>query len=287
MTRRSDQSDHHRRRRPGRGAVACYLGRAGPPRGPLREASRPAPAPTGARPVDQPRPVGPRPPRPARSRPGRRGVASQRPDARPHDPRARRRAHLPALRQGRHRGAALRLARRPEPPARRGGRPLRVGAAVLRPPLHRARPARRRPSNSSTRRTHRRSRGRGGHRRRRGYSRPCARWMQRQERFNYQQDYLEPRLQGIDDPRRAGRRLPHGEARPAHLAARQLHDDRPAQPRRLVHLHAVLAVRGAEQLRRPEDRGGRAGVLPRAVPRRRAADADLADDFSTTRPGRW
>ena len=81
----------------------------------------------------------------------------------------------------------------------------------------------------------------------------------------------DPRLQGADHPAGADGALSDGAARPAHLAARQLHDDRPAQPRRLVHLHALLAVRGPEQLRRIENGSRRASAsfsdqFPDAVP---------------------
>ena len=53
------------------------------------------------------------------------------------------------------------------------------------------------------------------------------------------QDFLPARLQGADDPG-AGRRVRAGPGVAAHLAARRVDDDRAAQHRPLVHLHAVL-----------------------------------------------
>ena len=51
-----------------------------------------------------------------------------------------------------------------------------------------------------------------------------------------------PRLQGADDPG-ARRRVRAGPRRAAHLAARRVDDDRAAQHRPLLHLHAVLGRR--------------------------------------------
>ena len=89
-------------------------------------------------------------------------------------------------------------------------------------------------------------------------------------RMDYSQDCLGPRLQGTDHSRRGGRQLPHGAARAAHLAARRVHDDRPAQPRRLVHLHAVPRPRRRAGIRRPAHRERRAAffadTFPDAVP---------------------
>ena len=67
------------------------------------------------------------------------------------------------------------------------------------------------------------------------------------------QDFLPARLQGADDPgaRTAEFALDPGVA--AHLAARRVDDDRAAQPRPLVHLHAVLGRRpdGSPRSTRP------------------------------------
>ena len=77
----------------------------------------------------------------------------------------------------------------------------------------------------------------------------------------------------------------HGEfaldpGRPAHLAARLVDDDRPAQPRPLVHVHAVLAQRRDGVLRGAEQPGGDRAPLPRpTIPDFVPLAPTLVDDY--------
>ena len=89
------------------------------------------------------------------------------------------------------------------------------------------------------------------------------------------------RLQGIDaaggggrQRQGRGRALRPGAERAAHLAARQLHADRAAEPGRQLHLHALPRLRGAggtAVLRAADGRGGVASLLRALLPRRRPA----------------
>ena len=75
------------------------------------------------------------------------------------------------------------------------------------------------------------------------------------------------RVQGADDPAHRRRRVRDGPARPAHLAPRRVDDDRPAQPGQVVHLHALLALQGAPQLRGGRHIGRREGLFHEALRR--------------------
>ena len=82
-----------------------------------------------------------------------------------------------------------------------------------------------------------------------------------------------PRLQGAHHRGRAGRPAPARPALPAHLAPGQLHDDRPAQPRRVLHLHPVLAEERSGRARLAADADGDHLLLRAELSRRRSADA--------------
>ncbi len=89
--------------------------------------------------------------------------------------------------------------------------------------------------------------------------------------FDLQPGLPRPRLQGADDPG-ARRRLRARPGRAAHLAARHVDDDRAAQPRPLVHLHAVLAAGRSFAALRHARRGAR-GTSGEHYPDVVAADA--------------
>ncbi len=104
--------------------------------------------------------------------------------------------------------------------------------------------------------------------------------MQRLDRFEYSQSYLAHGYKELTIPPDGRRRLANGKTRAPHLAAQEFHDDRAAQSRRLVYLHALLGIRRSAQLchhqvaRRfpPLRRGG--------ISRRRSAHADFAGRLS-------
>src|SRR5205823_14790958 len=89
-----------------------------------------------------------------------------------------------------------------------------------------------------------------------------------------------PRLQRIDDPACAGWFMANGKERASHLATEKFHDDRAAQSRRVIHLHAVLGIRRPPQLRHDKDRWRRAPAFRGRISGCPAADAEFARRFS-------
>ena len=81
--------------------------------------------------------------------------------------------------------------------------------------------------------------------------------LQKTDRFDYSQDYLEYGYKELTIAAGPGRHVADGEKRPAHLAARAVPHDCAAQPRRLVQLHAVFSLRRARKLCRPANAGRR------------------------------
>ena len=82
-----------------------------------------------------------------------------------------------------------------------------------------------------------------------------------------------PRLQGALDSSGGGRRIPHGEERPAHLAAGRIHADRASQHRRQLHRDAVPAESGRREFPGPHDARGRSRAVSTPVRRRDSAHA--------------
>src|SRR6266481_5586220 len=86
-------------------------------------------------------------------------------------------------------------------------------------------------------------------------------------------------LQRIDDPACAGWFVAHGKERAPHLATEKFHDDRAAESRQLVYVHALLGIRRAAKFCYHKNRRRCARILRRGIPRRCAADADTSRRF--------
>ena len=273
----------HRRCRPCRQSPRRLPRPRGVDRRARRAPQRPARAPIRRRPIDQPRHQRPWHQGPPPRRPRRRRHEGRDPHGRPHGPPGRGRRGLPALLRRSDARDQLRLAQRAQPRAARRGR--RRGECHR--PLRRAL----RLGRLCEGRGHLRQRrhGRLAHRDRRPRRRRRRRVLRRPRRpaenraLQLLAGLPRPRLQGTPHPahrERPARAVRHGAERAPHLAARREHDDRAAEPRRLVHLHALLAPRrsGLELCRREVGRR-RARALPRGLPRRRAAHADAGRRF--------
>ena len=137
----------------------------------------------------------------------------------------------------------------------------------------------RRGSTARHETNHRRALGRRDHRGRRRFLRRAP-FDAAARSLRIQPELSRPRLQGADHPAGGRRRLADGKKRAPHLAAQEFHDDRAAESRRLVHLHALLGIRRAAQLRDHEDRRRRPPLLRGRIPRCRPAHAGVARRIS-------
>ena len=202
-------------------------------------------------------------------RPRRGGARPRVGDGRPDGPRPRRRAGVPGLQRRPLQGDPLDLPPRAQRRAARrggegagGGRPLRAAGGRRGGRHRRARAGRRRWPPLG--RPRRRRRGRRRVQRAARGDRP-----QRARRLPPGAPAVG--VQGADDRARPVGRLRPRSRSAAHLAARRLDDDRPAQPRPQLHRHIVLAVRrpgGVRRARRPG--GGGRPLRPRLSRRHRA-----------------
>ena len=102
----------------------------------------------------------------------------------------------------------------------------------------------------------------------------------RRDRYDYSQAFLEHAYKELTIPPAEGGGHRMRAQRDAHLAPRRLHDDGDGQSRRVLHGHALPAVRGAGRLRPAQDAGRRDALLPGAVSRTRFRYIpDLAEAF--------